>query len=150
MRPSFSYFDKSDKRKKAEQKAENEADLEEEEPKQVTVKFARTVNDRQRKAREKTFKYISQKSAEEPWCDTMWYAKDSMEAELERHKLVSDSAEATGHAFSLSTNEYMESLIPAENNQCSLEALLPPRVVSMRKLKAMSLSDQIQYILKDG
>lgn len=37
MRPSFSYFDKSDKRNKAEQKAENDADLDEEEPKQVSV-----------------------------------------------------------------------------------------------------------------
>lgn len=146
MRPSFSYFDKSDKRNKAEQKAENEADLDEEEPKQVTVKFARTENDRLRKAREKSFNYISQRSADEPWCQTMYYNKETTEAELERQKLFSASNELTGHALSLSSGEYIEALIPAENKHCSLEA----RVISTNKLRTMSLSDQIHHILKDS
>lgn len=146
MRPSFSYFDKSDKRNKAEQKAENEADLDEEEPKQVTVKFARNDNDRSKKAREKSFNYIAQKSAEEPWCQTMFYPHDTAEAELERQKLFSATNEATGHALSLKSNEYVESLIPPENQHCSLEA----RVISMSKLKTLPLSDQIQNILKDS
>lgn len=87
MRPSFSYFDKSDKRQKAEQKAENEADLDEEEPTQITVKFARQENDNVRKAREKSFNFLSKKYADEAWCETMWYPKDSHQAELERQKL---------------------------------------------------------------
>lgn len=146
MRPSFSYFDKSDKRNKAEQKAENEADLDEEEPKQVTVKFARTENDRLRKAREKSFNFISQKSAEEAWCQTMYYGRETTEAELERHKLFSTSNEITGHALSLASSDYIETLIPAENKHCSLEA----RVVSMAKLRTLPLSDQIHHILKDA
>lgn len=145
MRPSFSYFDKSDKRNKAELKAETEADLDDEEPKQVTVKFARTENDRIRKAREKSYNYITQKSAEEAWHDTMWYPKDSTEAELERRNLFSSSNESTGHALSLTSNEYIESLIPPENQHCSLE----PRVICKSKLKTMSLEKQIQNILKD-
>lgn len=87
MRPSFSYFDKSDKRQKAEQKAENEADMEEEEPTQITVKFARQENENVRKAREKSFNFLSKKCADEAWCETMWYTKDSHQAELERQKL---------------------------------------------------------------
>lgn len=146
MRPSFSYFDKSDKRNKAEQKAENEADLDEEEPKQVTVKFARNDNDRSKKAREKSFNYMTQKSAEEPWCQTMFYPHDTTEAELERQKLFSATNEATGHALSLKSSEYIESLIPPENQHCSLDA----RVISMNKLKTLPLSDQIQNILKDS
>lgn len=87
MRPSFSYFDKSDTRNKAEKKAENDADLDEEEPKQITVQFARTENDSIRKAREKSFGFLSAKSADEAWCRTMWYPKDSQQAVLEREKL---------------------------------------------------------------
>lgn len=87
MRPSFSYFDKSDLRTKAEKKAENEADLDEEEAKQVTVQFARTENDNSRKAREKSFTYLAQKGADEGWCETKWFTKDSPQAVLEREKL---------------------------------------------------------------
>lgn len=87
MRPSFSYFDKSDVRTKAEKKAENEADLDEEEAKQVTVQFARTENDNSRKAREKSFNYLAQRGADEGWCETKWFTKESQQAVLEREKL---------------------------------------------------------------
>lgn len=87
MRPSFSYFDKSDVRTKAEKRAENEADMDEEEAKQVTVQFARTENDNSRKAREKSFTYLAQRGADEGWCETKWFAKDSQQAVLERQKL---------------------------------------------------------------
>lgn len=87
MRPSFSYFDKSDVRSKAEKKAENDADMDEEEAKQVTVQFARTENENVRKAREKSFGVVSQKGADEPWCETVYYARDTPEAALEREKL---------------------------------------------------------------
>lgn len=150
LRPSFSYFDKSDTRKKAEQKAENESDVDEDEPKQVTVKFARNDNDRGKKLREKSYSYLTQKSADEPWCETMWYPKDSIQAQLERQKLFATSNEKTGHALSLSNNDYIESLIPAERSISSLDALLPPRVVAMSKLKGLPLCDQIRHVLKDG
>lgn len=150
MRPSFSYFDKSDTRKKAEQKIECESDLDEDEPKHVTVKFARTENDRTRKAREKSFNYLSQKSADEPWYETMWYGKDTIQAQLERQKLFSNSNESTGHALSLTNAEYVENLIPAERDFSNLDALLVPRAISMNKLKCLPLQDQIQTILKDG
>lgn len=93
MRPSFSYFDKSDKRQKAEQKAENEADMDEEEPTQITVKFARQENENVRKAREKSFNFLSKKYADEAWCETMWYTKESHQAELERQKLFTAMSE---------------------------------------------------------
>lgn len=95
MRPSFSYFDKSDTRNKAEKKAENDADLDEEEPKQITVQFARTENDSIRKAREKSFGFLSAKSADEAWCSTMWYPKDSQQAVLEREKLFTGATNNT-------------------------------------------------------
>lgn len=150
MRPSFSYFDKSDTRKKAEQKMDNESDADDDEPKQVTVKFARNDSDRLKKAREKTYNYLTQKSAEEPWCETMWYPPDSINAELERQKLFATTTQATGHSLSLSSNEYVDTLIPAERTISNLDAILPPRVISMSKLRGLPLTDQVRNILKDG
>lgn len=95
MRPSFSYFDKSDTRNKAEKKAEHEADLDEEEPKQITVQFARSENDSIRKAREKSFGFLAQKNADEAWCETQWFAKDSKQAAMEREKLFTVTHQAT-------------------------------------------------------
>lgn len=96
MRPSFGYFDKSDVRSKAEKKAENEADLDEEEAKQVTVQFARTENENVKRAREKSFGVVSQKGADEPWCETEYFGRDTPEAALEREKLFATQlAEST-------------------------------------------------------
>lgn len=151
MRPSFSYFDKSDSRKKAEQKTEQESDTEEDEPKQVTVKFARTESDRNRKAREKSFNYLSKKSADEPWCETLWHPKDSVQAQLERQKLFSATNESTGHALSLTSSEYIETLIPAERDYSNTDSIsLTPNIISMKNLKTLPLPDQIMNILKDG
>lgn len=102
MRPSFSYFDKSDKRQKAEQKAENEADMDEEEPTQITVKFARQENENVRKAREKSFNFLSKKFADEAWCETMWYPKNSHQAELERQKLFTAMSQSSSEYHSIS------------------------------------------------
>lgn len=150
MRPSFSYFDKSDTRKKAEQKNDLESDAEEEEPKQVTVKFSRTETDRTKKAREKSFNFLSKKSADEPWCEAMWHDKESVAAEIERQKLFSTSNESTGHALSLPNNEYIDVLIPAERDFNNVDIAVQSNIVCMNKLRTMALPDQIQQILKDG
>lgn len=68
---------------------------------QITVKFARTENDSIRKAREKSFNFISQKNADEPWCETMWYNKNSQQAVLEREKLFSVSTNSQLSKFYL-------------------------------------------------
>lgn len=83
LRPSFPYLDKSDKRSKDLEKTENEEEVgEQEQAKQITVKFARNENDRMRKAREKSFNYLCQKSAGEPWCHTKWHQTNSDVAEV--------------------------------------------------------------------
>lgn len=151
MRPSFTYFDKSDTRKKAEQKFDNESDADDDEAKPVNVKFARTDNnDRLKKAREKSYSFLSQKSADEPWCETMWYPPESINAQLERQKLFATSTQTIGHSLSLTSNEYVDSLIPAEKTISNLDAILPPRVVSISKLKGLPLTDQIRNVLTDG
>lgn len=149
MRPSFSHFDKSESRRIAEQKAEQESDAEEDEPKQVTVKFARTETDRSRKAREKSFNYLLKRSEDEPWCETEWCGQDSIQAQLERQKLFSNSDESTGHALSLPCSDYVEILIPAERDFSNIETPTS-NICSMSKLKTFPLPDQIRHILKDG
>lgn len=150
MRPCFSHFDKSESRKTAEQKADQESDVEEEEPKHVTVKFARTETDRSRKAREKSFNYLQKKSDDEPWCETIWCGQDTIQAQLERQKLFSTSDESTGHALSLPSSEYVEILIPAERDFSNTDLDTSSSIYSMSKLKTFPLPDQIGHILKDG
>jgi hypothetical protein len=60
------------------------ADLsgEEEEVQQVTVKFAQQETERKRRARERSFGYLSQKSAEEPWFHTQFHNSHSEKAEV--------------------------------------------------------------------
>ena len=55
---------------------------EEEEAKQITVKFARQETERVKRAREKSFNYLSKKSAEEPWYHTEFFTADSRLAEV--------------------------------------------------------------------
>lgn len=150
MRPSFAYFDKADTRKKAEQKTEQESDAEEDEPKQVTVKFARTESDRTRKAREKSFNYLSKKSADEPWCETSWHGKHSVQAQLERQKMFCSTDETTAHTFSLTNSEYLEALVPAERDYSNGDLAVPVHIASLGKLKTLPLNDQIKQILING
>ncbi|RVE51610.1 hypothetical protein evm_003742 [Chilo suppressalis] len=112
MRPSYSYYDKQDKRKSDKNKADNSDDEEKEkepEAEQVTVKFARQETDVAKKAREKSFETVSQRINDEPWYDAMW--KDAEHAELERLKLFSMNT-SDGSALTLRGREYVRVLVP--------------------------------------
>uniref|UniRef100_A0A1B0CN87 Putative rna polymerase c iii 37 kDa subunit n=1 Tax=Lutzomyia longipalpis TaxID=7200 RepID=A0A1B0CN87_LUTLO len=130
MRPSFSYFDKQDARRRAEQK--NDTDVEaEEEMKQVTVRFARSDSEKARKAREKTFDFMAAREAEEPWCETFWHPTGSTAVELERTKLFCTKTAPTGHALTATSNDYVRALIPREGNDKSVETIVPSGIVSL-------------------
>ncbi|XP_058054854.1 DNA-directed RNA polymerase III subunit RPC5 [Anopheles bellator] len=165
MRQMFSYFDKQDTRTKAEQKAEQDADggggADEEELTQVTVKFARTENEKVRKAREKSFNYLSKMEAEEPWCETFWHEKNTASADLERQKLyggggamggtgVSGRAGLDTAALNVRPVEYMDMLISKEKTDRNIDSLLPGRVVCLHKLKQLTLLEQLKVILADA
>lgn len=146
LRPSFSYFDKEDKRNKAEQKALNEED-DDEELQQVTVKFARTGG---KKVKERQgYDSFMKKSVDEPWCETYWHSRTSPTAELERQKLFATNRQ-NSHSLGLETQKYVEKLLPAEGQDQGIDAVLPARVISKAKLKSMSLIDQLKVILKDA
>uniref|UniRef100_U5EU45 Putative sex-lethal interactor n=1 Tax=Corethrella appendiculata TaxID=1370023 RepID=U5EU45_9DIPT len=150
MRQTFSYFDKEDKRKKAEQKAENDADNEEDELKQVTVKFARVENEKIKKAREKSFNYLSQIEADEPWCETMWHPPGSTRSELEKQRLFTTNSVPIGDSLQLSAKEYMNQLINKEIGDKSVADALATNVVSIHKLNTLTLVDQLKVILRDA
>lgn len=150
MRPSFSYFDKQDARRKAEQKTEAELEAEEEELKQITVKFARGDSEKAKKAREKTFDFVAAREAEEPWCETFWHPMGSAAVELERQRLFCTKTAPTGHTLSSSSRDYVKALIPSERHDKSVESIVPSGVISLFKLKEMGLQEQIKNILIDG
>ncbi|XP_028178539.1 DNA-directed RNA polymerase III subunit RPC5 [Ostrinia nubilalis] len=137
LRPSYSYFDKQDKRKQDKSKAE-ESDEEEKEPEaqQVTVKFARQETDLAKKAREKSFETISQRISEEPWFDALWRHSDTDQAELERLKLFSMTS-ADGSALTVRAKDYIRTLVPPA----------PPDEADVAPATRPSPQDQITQIL---
>lgn len=87
MRSEYLYFDKQENREKEEEADRKETDDEpglpdEQELTQITVSFARNETERIKKAREKSYGYITKKSSEEPWCDSMWWHSNSDKAEV--------------------------------------------------------------------
>lgn len=110
MRPSFTYFDKQDTRTKAEKKDEDSGG-EDEELKQVTVKFAKNENDRTRKNREKSFNYLNQLKNDEPWVETMWYPADSDRSAIEKQKLTIGPMDNREDFFNLAKDVYAKCLV---------------------------------------
>lgn len=152
LRQTFSYIDKHDKRKK-DSKKDSDNEEEDEEMQQVTVKFSRTESDRVRKAREKSFSFISQIGAEEPWCETFWHSKKTSTAELERQKLYTTHTNVAVDALSLTAEKYLDALLQDRRNESAklaAELALPQNVISMNKLRKMSLLDQIKHLLIDS
>uniref|UniRef100_A0A1L8DHA5 Putative rna polymerase c iii 37 kDa subunit n=1 Tax=Nyssomyia neivai TaxID=330878 RepID=A0A1L8DHA5_9DIPT len=148
MRPSFSYFDKKDARRKAEQKNDTDMDVDEE-IKQVTVTFARGDTEKVRKAREKTFDFMAAREAEESWCETFWHPAGSTAVELERTRLFCTKTSPTGHALTSTTPEYVRALIPRVGHDRSIETIVPNGVVGLHQLKDLGLQEQLKNILID-
>ncbi|KAJ9580202.1 hypothetical protein L9F63_004145, partial [Diploptera punctata] len=147
LRPSFGYLDMSDKRAKEEAKEQGEGDVsgeEDEEAKQVTVKFARQENDRVKRARERSFGYLSKKSAEEAWYYTQYHAISTEKAELERGKLYCVKTDDKVDELNLTTSDYMKYLITTDDTDDS-----KCDVVSLKSLKLLPLVEQVRTLLKE-
>lgn len=165
MRQTYSYFDKGDKRTKAEQKAENGSDDETDDLKQVTVKFARSGDaEKIRKARERSYHFISHIGADEPWCEALIYPKTTSQSQIERQKIPLSQHADDGHFDSISPNEYFSELI---SDDVTLNATVPlskelyeedkdgkvPTVrgpLSKKQIKKLPLLEQIKVFLKDA
>lgn len=165
MRQNYSYFDKGDKRTKAEQKDENGSDEEAEDLKQVTVKFARSGDaEKIKKARERSYHFISHIGADEPWCEALIYPKTTTQSQVERQKIPLSYHAIDGNFTSIPPNDYFSDLI---SDGASLNAAIPfndetkeedKKVkttavrgpISKKQVKKLPLLDQIKVFLKDG
>ncbi|XP_050683540.1 DNA-directed RNA polymerase III subunit RPC5 [Leptidea sinapis] len=138
LRPSCSYYDKTDK--KSQEKKELDGSEEEEkelEPTQVKVKFARKETEVAKKAREKSYQSISQKISEEPWYDALWKSSSSDQAELERLKLYSGTT-VDGSALTLGVHEYMTDLVPPTPED--IEVLPEKNLILQDRIKELLIS----------
>lgn len=148
LRPNFQYFDKEDKRAKAEEKSINEED-DDEELQQVTVKFSKTGANRSKKTKDKSYDSFVKRCTEEPWCETLWHPRTSPTAELERQKLFA-TQQQTSHSMELKAQKYAGKLLIQNCQEMSIDTVLPSKVIGKSKLKTMPLTDQLKVILKDA
>ncbi|GLH05920.1 Uncharacterized protein GBIM_11467 [Gryllus bimaculatus] len=111
MRNYLPFLDTGDKRAKEAAKSREDGEVEEEELKQITVKFARQESERVKRARERSFNYLSKKSAEEPWYSTEFHPYRSEKSEA---RLFCPAPEEKPMQLSLDGEQYRELLAPPE------------------------------------
>ncbi|XP_067121880.1 LOW QUALITY PROTEIN: DNA-directed RNA polymerase III subunit RPC5 [Centruroides vittatus] len=149
LRPSFTYLDQSDSRAKAELKESDVDDPsqdEEEEAHKVTVRFAGPDSDKARQARERSYNYIQQQLANEPWVNVKYHKYGSRESEEEMNKLLCTKTDFDASNLLTTSENYVNALLP--------ETLrLAPTVITANQLSAMSdikkspLVDQIRTLV---
>ncbi|XP_039229691.1 DNA-directed RNA polymerase III subunit RPC5 [Drosophila yakuba] len=156
MRPVLSHFDKDDKRKKAEQKAQTEDTDDDEVLQQVTVKFARgNAKNSGKEQRAGTYDGFVQRIADEPWCEAYWHSRATPTAELERQKLFATSHHGSS-SLALAPGEYLRKLLPYDEHvqtvapaAASAAAQVLP-VYNKAMLKSMPLLEQLTVLLRDA
>ncbi|KAG5681299.1 hypothetical protein PVAND_010749 [Polypedilum vanderplanki] len=162
MRQTFSHFDKGDKRIKSEKSGDDDDD---DDLKQVTVKFAKPAGDSERikKARERSYQFISSIGKDEAWCETLIYSKISPESELERQKILYTGGQQQ-HLSTIPVQDYFETLMTPDKGSISLTSHEPSKsddtsekhidvlkgIVSKRLIKRLPLIDQLKVVLKDS
>lgn len=116
----------------------------------MTIQFAKKENERQRKAREQSYEYLSKQSNSDIWYHAMWYQPTSDRSVREKRKLTAEGEQSEStQQFVLNKSEYVDQLVPpklAEN----IDTLLPSSVVCKKKRVEMKLVDQLKIILRDG
>ncbi|KAH8245997.1 hypothetical protein KR026_006693, partial [Drosophila bipectinata] len=157
LRPALSHFDKEDKRKKAEQKAQAEDPEEEEVLQQVTVKFARgNTKSNAKEQRAGTYDGFVQRIADQPWCEAYWHPRGTPTAELERQKLFATSHQSN-QALALNAGDYLKRLLPYDEHVQPVEAAAPAAaaaqvlpVYNKAMLRTMPLLEQLRVLLRDA
>lgn len=163
MRQTYSYFDKGDKRAKAEDKGGSDDDADD--LKRVTCKLSRSADpEKTKKARERSWQHHCKVGADEAWCETMIYPKDSPQSDMERSKipLAQHHGHIAGSNFtSISPNEYFNDLIsddatlnppqePQIENGKEPKVTMIRGLISKKQIKKLPLLEQIKVFLKDS
>ncbi|KAH8398761.1 hypothetical protein KR222_002968 [Zaprionus bogoriensis] len=157
LRPALNHFDKEDKRRKAEQKAQSDEFDDEEVAQQVTVKFARGTGAgaaaaaaaKKTKEQRGTYDNFVQRISDEPWCETYWHARHTPTAELARQKLYSSNHQAN-QSLALEPSAYLNQLLPHDEHVQEVDATLVQPVYNKAMLKTLPLLEQLRVILKDA
>ncbi|XP_077285574.1 RNA polymerase III subunit E [Arctopsyche grandis] len=155
MRPAFNYFDKQDKRVKDEDNEKKDIDDEagpssELEATQITVSFARNETDRIKKAREKSYSFLTKKSSEEPWCDSTWWHPKSDKADLERHKLFASATTDDRIPLNLDAAQYLSTLVPQDIELNAINKSENVEFVNLSDIKKLPPTEQCKIILNDA
>ncbi|XP_063240681.1 DNA-directed RNA polymerase III subunit RPC5 [Bacillus rossius redtenbacheri] len=157
LRPSFGYLDKSDRRAKEDAKergeemsGEEDGPEEEEEMKQITVKFARRENDKLKQARERSYGFLSKRIAEESWYHTDYHHSKTDRAEMERSKLYCPATHEQLTELSLSPAEYLAALLPRGAEEEEAAAAPGARPSSLKDLRRLPLVDQVKAVLREA
>lgn len=150
LRPQFNYLDKDDKPGKDETNKKHGDDNDEEEAKQVNVKFARQKSEFSKKLREQSFQQHAKKLAEEQWIHTDYRDSTTSQAELTRLDMFCPSTEASANNLKLTCQEYLKVLAPTDKpdqyNKCST----PAHGNSLNYILTLPLLDQVRTIMKYG
>lgn len=149
LRPSFTYLDQSDNRAKAELKGndfDEHSQDEEEEAHKITVRFAGPDNDKARQARERSFNYIQQQLANEPWVNVKYHKYKSYESEEESSKLLCSKTECDTSSLLTSSENYVNALLP-ETLRLAPTVITNNQLAAMSDIKKSPLTDQIRTIV---
>ncbi|ALC43022.1 Sin [Drosophila busckii] len=153
LRPALSHFDKEDKRRKAELKAQSEDIDDEEVAQQVTVKFARGTGagatTKKNKEQRGTYDNFVQRIVDEPWCESYWHARNTPTAELERQKLFSTNLQSN-QSLSLPPADYLAKLLPHNEHVQQVDAVQMQPVYNKAMLKTLPLQEQLRVVLRDA
>lgn len=148
MRNYLPYLDTGDKRAKEVAKSRGQdGESEEEEMKQITVKFARQESERVKRARERSFNYLSKKSAEEPWYSTEYYPPTSEKSECFQSRLFCQNPDENPMELTLDPEQYCELLAPPEALD---DAMYGTRETTMRRLRNRPLVDRVRHLLRSA
>ncbi|XP_073997167.1 RNA polymerase III subunit E [Rhodnius prolixus] len=138
--PSFSHISQEE-----EKESEGE-DEEEEQPKMVRVQFSRMETEKSKKAREASYNYYCQKSAEEPWYHTEYHGVDSTISKMERAKMTIGNVGGETE-MDLTSTGYIDALLPRESEG---DGSLPPdSLTSVNHLRQLPLPEQVKLVLFD-
>ncbi|KAK7003517.1 DNA-directed RNA polymerase III subunit RPC5 [Biomphalaria glabrata] len=152
MRPSFDYLDKADTRHRSESSVattdggESSQDEAEEEATPVNMKVARGESEEFRARRMASYEYINQKREEERWIPIIYHTSESILSETERQQLLASDGPRVPQ-FKISTQEYLQALIPPSDEDISEKPAMPDNVLSLNELRKLDLADQIKALL---
>lgn len=148
MQPSFSYLDRSDTQAKLEnQDTADEDDAEE--ATAVTVRFARTSADQAKLAKERSYNYMQQQSASEPWIDVAYHRYKSHRSNVEHAMLICSQMDRDASNMSVTPLEYLKVLVPETLVSSGIKPV-KQTLQSIKSVKALPPNDQMKAFISSA